>query len=290
MNHHRNRTLSSWRARMRGAACLLLAAAAGAGAYDLTPDLGPMAYTFKTDNQYVSFKVWNVGKNDYGPVNNCGSIWASGQWRDGIGKRIGPVENKVNIYQTSMNPLTNGWFTPNPQGLSNGDCHFSTISRGWDDEYGNTTPNKSPVDHTTILIDHWISPTLHERVDPGGILTGDENIDNNEAWVTTSWNNSTERFEPMENLYLPFEPTNLTSGDSLFYGVYSTNPANGNIYVDYITRTTNLVHGNEKVGYMARRVIVNLTGGVTNTYTIKNGSKVRAELLGQNKYGSFDPP
>ena len=37
-------------------------------------------------------------------------------------------------------------------------------------------------------------------------------------------------------------------------------------------------------------MIVNITSGQTNTYTIQNGSKVRAEILGQSKYGGYNPP
>ena len=104
---------------------------------------------------------------------------------------------------------------------------MSVISRGWDDEYGNSMPN-------TDIISHSIKPTLHARVDPNFVQSADENFDNNEIWVTTTWNSMDMRFEPMENVYLPYGTTTLTSGDSLFYGAYSTDAANGNIYVDYI--------------------------------------------------------
>jgi hypothetical protein len=275
-------TLSAWRPGARAMACLLFAAGAAA-AYDLTPDRGAMSYNLGQDNGYVLFYVWNVGSNDWGPVNNCSTIWANGQWRDEAGKRIGSVASKTVVYQTDFNPLTNGWFTPNPQRSSGGDCHGSLISRGWDDEYGNPMPS-------TAVLSHAIKPTLHEKLDPAGLNGSDENLDNNEVWITTQWDAATSMFKPLENMYLPFGTTTLTSGDSLFYGVYSTNSANGNIYVDYISRTTNLTHGNEKVGYAGRRMIVNLSGGQSNTYTIQNGSKVRADLLGQNKYGSFTPP
>jgi hypothetical protein len=281
--NHPNRTLSSWRARMRGAACLLLAAAAGAGAYDLTPDLGAMASILKTNNSYIQFSVWNVGANDWGPTNDCGTIWSAGQWRDEAGKRIGSVANKTTIYQTSMNSLTNGWFTPNPQVTSPSNCGTSVISRGWDDEYGNSMPNPD-------IISHSIKPTLHARVDPNFVQWNDENFDNNEIWVTTTWNSTDGLFEPMENVYLPYGTTTLTPGDSLFYGAYSTDAANGNIYVDYIPRTTTLIDGNEKIGYSGRRMIVNITSGQTNTYTIQNGSKVRGQFLGQSKYGGYNPP
>ena len=280
---NRNQAASSpWRWPGR-AACLLLLAMAGAEAYDLTPDRGAMSYNLASDNGYVLFNVWNVGKTDWGPVNNCGTIWANGQWRNETGQRIGAVSPKTVVYQTDFNPITNGWFSPNPQRSSGGDCHGSLISRGWDDEYGNPMPN-------TAIISHAIKPTLHMRVDPAGLNGADENLDNNEVWITTQWNVAANLFKPLENLALGAGTTTLLSSDSLFYGVYSTNSANGNITISNVNRTTTLVHGNEKVGYQGRRMTVTLTGGASNTYTIQNGSKVRAEFLGQNKYGAFTPP
>jgi hypothetical protein len=263
----------------------LLMAMTAAKAYDLTPDRGSMAYDLETNNSYVVFYVWNIGTTDWGPVDDCYTNWANGQWRDEFGKRIGSVQPKTVTYQKDDYSLTNGWFTPNPP-RDNSGCQGSLISRGWDDEYGNEMPNNPPA----RTISHSIKPTLHERLDPAVLNAADENLDNNEVWITTQWNDKVGLFQPLENLDLPAGTTTLNAMDSLFYGVYSTNSANGNININNVSRSTSLVHGNEKVGYQGRRMTVTLTGGKANSYTIQNGSKVRAEFLGQNKYGGNYPP
>jgi hypothetical protein len=247
-----------------------------ARAYDLTPDRGALSASLSSSNSYVSFYVWNVGSNDWGPVNNCNTTWANAQWRGEDGKLMGSVVPKTVIYQTDFHSLTNGWFTPNPS-RPNAGCSGSHISRGWDDEYGNNIQITSGFSHS-------VKPTLFVRVDPNNFNTADESQDNNQVWVTTQWNAAASLFQPMENLDLTAGTTSLTASDTLLYGAYSTNSANGNITINNQTRTTSLIHGNEKVGYQGRRMTVTLTGGAANTYNIQSGSVVRAEFLGQNTY------
>lgn len=266
------------RAMPASAAWALLILVTGAMAYDLTPDRGIVAQTLNSNNPYVNFHAWNVGTTDWGPVNNCGTVWGDAQWRGEDGKRILSVVSKMVALQYDFNPLTNGWFTPNPKRTNSSGCMGSEISRGWDDEYSNQIP----------LINGTVStsskPTLLLRLDPARVNSADENLDNNQVWVTTQWNASVNGFTPMENLSLSAGSTVLSASDSLLYGVYSTNNANGNITINNQTRSTTLIHGNEKVGYQGRRMTVTLTGGASNTYTIQNGSMVRAEFLGQNTY------
>jgi hypothetical protein len=265
------------RATPASAAWVLLVLVTGALAYDLTPDRGIISQTLNSNTPYVNFHVWNVGINDWGPTNNCGTVWGDAQWRGEDGHRIGSVVSKMVALQYDFNPLTNGWFTPNPKRTNSSGCMGSEISRGWDDEYTNQIPSASGIGTST-------KPTLLLRLDPARVNSADENLDNNQVWITTQWNASVNGFTPVENLTLSAGSVTLSASDSLLFGAYSTNSANGNITITNQTRSTTLVHGNEKVGYQGRRMTVTLTGGAQNTYTIQNGSMVRAEFLGQNTY------
>ncbi len=247
-------------------------------AYDLTPDRGEMAYGLSQNGSY-SFKVFNVGKDDWGPVNNCGTNWSKAQWRGETGKRIGNVVAKAVIEQYDMQTITNGWFTPNPGRSLSFTCATSNITRGWEDTYNGIFPDPKSISHS-------VKPTLHVKVDPDnvGVNAADENKTNNEMWITTQWDAGIARFVPLENIDITAGTTSLVATDSLYYGVYSQNFANGNITINNKTRTYSLTHGNEKLGFQGRRMIVTLTGGITNKYIIKNASKVTAEFLGQNFY------
>ncbi|MDB5050047.1 MAG: hypothetical protein JWO30_3118 [Fibrobacteres bacterium] len=254
----------------------LAGTAVGALAFDLTPDRGPVAASLSSGNSSVSFNVWNVGKDDWGPVNNCGTTWADAQWRDEAGKRIGSVVPKTVVYQTDFNPITNGWFTPNPSRPYMG-CAGSHISRGWDDEYYNTLPSSASISHTA-------KPTVVVKVDPANLNSADENLNNNRVWVTTQWNVPLSLFIPMETVELAAGTTTLVSSDSLYYGAYSTNSTYGKIYITAKARTNNLTSANELIGYQGRQMVVTVTGATANVYTIQNGAKVQADFLGQNHY------
>jgi hypothetical protein len=258
-------------ARLAG---LLLLAVSGALAFDLTPDRGELGQFWPS----YSFKVFNVGSDNWGPINNCGFPWATAQWRGNDGKRIGSTQTKNSSVQYDMTSITNGWFTPNPQ-VGSLTCSQSHISRGWQDTYGGIYPPSQPPSSAV-----W--PTYHVRVDPSFIYSGDENPTNNEIWMTMSWNGS--NWAPIADLSIPASTKTLVPGDSLFLGVYSTTNSSGTISVTGTSSSQAWSHtlqdGNEKIGYQGRRMNVSLSGGALSTYLIKNGSRVTAEFLGQNVY------
>jgi hypothetical protein len=257
--------------------CLLpILLAAGIGAYDLTPDRGALAVWLDSNSTspYYDFNVYNVGSDNWGPVDNCNTTWSNGQWRGEDGKRIGTVVGKIVDFQSDFFAITNGWFTPNTPNYEWDGCGGSHISRGWDDAY--TNPGPSEPTTTTI------KPTFHVKLDPNNVNFADENKTNDEIWITTQWNG--QWFVPVENIDLLAGSTTLTSHDSLFYGAYSTNSNSGNITITNKNRSNYQTHGDEKLGFQGRRMKVTLTGGAKNSYTIQNGSKVTAEFLGQNTY------
>jgi hypothetical protein len=256
---------------------LLAGGSAGALAFDLTPDRGPIAASLLNGTSFVQFNVFNVGLNNWGPVDNCNKTWDDAQWRNEAGKRIGSVVPKGVTYQHDDQAITNGWFTPNPKGPALG-CAGSNISRGWDDEYQSDIPS-------TATISHSIKPTLFLRLDPAKLNAADENPNNNLVWLTTQWNAGVPGFTAVETINLPAVATTLSSNDSLGYGAYSTNAALGRIYITNQARTNTLTSTKSWLGYQGRQMIVNVTGTSTkNAYTIKNGSKVQADFLGQNWY------
>jgi hypothetical protein len=273
---------------LAGMCAVALAALAGAPwAFDLTGDRGVIAQevtgALNINNPYT-YKVYNVGSNAWVVTTSCDMTWANTQWRGEDGKRLLSVKSKASIHQHDDLEINNGWFVPDPG--ATGGCN--RLDRGWGDSYGNPFPD------LTYSLSHSIKPTLHVRLDPYGHNVGDENLVNNESWITLQWdpnaNNHAGQFVPLENLdFPPSGPgsVTLTPHDSLFYGVYSTNQSYGNITITNKTRTNTLVDGDEKMGFQARRMTVVLTGGTKNTYTIKNGSKVTMEFLGQNKYSEF---
>lgn len=264
-----------WLTKLIGV-CLPLLAAQAWG-YDLTPDRGQIAISLSAgSSRSFIFHVFNVGRDNWGPVNNCGTNWADAQWRGEDGKQIGSTLSKPVIYQTDFYQITNGWFTPNAAVGYLG-CSGSHISRGWDDEYTNPGPEETWPSPS-------VKPTFHVRLDPAVLNSGDENLNNNEVWITTQWSSTSNFFVPLENIDIPQGSTTLGAADSIFYGAYSTNNANGTITITNKNRSNTLVDGNEKLGYQGRRMKVVCTGGAKNSYTIKNRSKVTAEFLGQNVY------
>jgi hypothetical protein len=246
-------------------------------AFDLTPDRGELGQGWKNTGSYL-FRVFNIGKDNWGPINNCDLEWAKAQWRGYNGKRIGSTTTKTSSTQYDMTSITNGWFIPNPKEGNNG-CAGSHITRGWQDTYGGVYPSSEPTSATV-----W--PSYHVRVDPKNLFNPDENRTNNEIWMTMTWTGT--RWTPLENMWITQTSKTLVPGDSVFLGVYSTTNTSGVIYMNGTSSaykwTQTLADGNEKYGYQARAMKVTLSGGSKNTYVIKNGSKVTAEFLGQNLY------
>ena len=209
-------------------------------------------------------------------MNNCGTNWASAQWRSEAGKRLNAVSTKTVIYQTDFNSITNGWFTPNPS-RPYADCIGSHISRGWDDEYGNGMPSSAGISTSA-------KPSLHVKVDPQRLNSADENLNNNEVWVTTQWSTGANAFVYMETVDIGAGTTTLVASDSLYFGAFSTNTALGKVYITNKLKTTNITTGNQKVGYQGRQMVVSVAGATANIYNIAAGSKVQADFLGQSHY------
>ena len=266
---------------------LILGTLAWCAAYDLTPDRGYLVQPLQTGVGYNStgsmdFVVWNVQpNNNFGPVNNKGFAWAASQWRDQLGKRLGTVNTKSTLCQYDFNLMNNGWFTPPPRGGHSCNGTASHITSGWQDTYSITV---FPVNAQNLVF-----PSIHVRVDPIEANAGDLNKTNNEAWISMRFDGNTQRYYPMENLDIPPAVITLASADSIFYGAYSTTNSNGNITLTSAaaasTRSYTLDQGNQKVGFQARRIKFQNSGGGQAKFVIKAGSKVTMETLGQNVYG-----
>lgn len=266
---------------LSGLSLCLWAGAGSVSAFDLTPDRGYVAQAYLASQWTGSwtFKVFSVGADNWGPVSNCGYAWGTSQFRNGNGVRLGSTVTKTSSVQYDMTSITNGWFTPNtPTG--NLSCSQSHISRGWEDTYGAFGPSMPSSSNSPIA--------FHARVDPHFRYGGDENRTNNEIWVTMNWNSGMGKYVTAENLDIPAGNKTLNSSDSLFYGPYSMNYSNGNINLTGTSAANNRIYtldgGNRKVGYQARRMRVNLTGGAVSRHVIKGGAVVTAQFLGQNVY------
>jgi hypothetical protein len=273
-------------------AAAALSALENAHAYDLTPDRGRLISSMPTSgiapsnltgSSYADFDVFNIDPvGNYGPISNAGTIWSSSQWWTKDGKKQGTKQDKNVVCQYDFSPpLSNGWFTPAPQGGTTCDGTASHISSGWQDIYGGQSlayPGASSLD----------LPSINVKVDPLRLLTSDKNLTNNEAFVTMKWNSTTQSYYPVENVDVPAGTKTLAAGDSLYYGAYSTDPTKGNITVTSTSagtaRNYNLLVGNQKVGFQGRRLKMKFTGGGKSAYVIKNAATVTMYMLQQNQF------
>jgi hypothetical protein len=93
----------------------------------------------------------------------------------------------------------------------------------------------------------------------------------------------------MANVDIPARTYTLGAEDSVFYGAYSANSADGNVNITATSAAGShnytLTEGKQRIGFQGRRVKLKLTGGGKNKYVIKAGSKVTAEMLGHTVYG-----